>query len=72
MRNAQTNDALVKTLDRQLARKALKKNTNHKSTALEPQLPFPQLVEKIHLDDFNRTHIDRQKRHKLQFFLVHK
>ena len=48
MRNAQMNDALVKALDQQLARIALKKIANHKSTALEPQLPFSQLVEKIH------------------------
>ena len=48
MRNAQMNDALVKALDPQLARVALKKIPNHKSTALEPQLPIAQLVEKIH------------------------
>ena len=40
------NDALFNELDPQLARKALKKVANHKSTALEPQLPFAQLVEK--------------------------
>ena len=61
MRNAQMNDALVKALDPQLARIALKKIANHKSTALEPQLPFAQLVEKIHQEDITRTHIDRHK-----------
>ena len=40
MQNAQMNDALVKALDPQLARIAHKKIANHKSTALEPQLPF--------------------------------
>ena len=34
MRNAQMNDALVKALDPQLARIALKKIANHKSNAL--------------------------------------
>ena len=48
MRNAQLNDAVVKALDPQLARVALKKIANHKSTALEPQLPFAQFVEEIH------------------------
>ena len=61
MQNAQMNDALVKALDPQLARIALIKIANHKSTALEPQLPFAQLVEKIHQDYITRTHIDRQK-----------
>ena len=46
MRNAQMNDALVKILDPQLARIALKKIANHKSTALEPQLLFAQLIKK--------------------------
>ena len=46
MRNAQMNDALVKALDPQLARIAFKNIANHKSTALEPQLPFAQLVNK--------------------------
>ena len=46
MRNAQTNDTLVKALDPQLARKAIKKIANIKSAALQPQLPFAQLVEK--------------------------
>ena len=59
MQNAQINDALVKALDPQLARIALKKIANHKSTALEPELPFAQLVEKIHQEDITRTHIDR-------------
>ena len=46
MQNAQMNDALVKALDLQLAEIALEKIANHKSTALEPQLPFAQFVEK--------------------------
>ena len=37
MRIAQLIDALAKALDLQLARIALKKIANHKSTALEPQ-----------------------------------
>ena len=61
MRNAQMNDALVKALDPKLARMALKKIANHKSTALEPQLPFAKLVEKTHQEDITRTHIDRHK-----------
>ena len=61
MRNAQMNDALVKALDPQLARTALKKIANHQSTALEPQLPRAQLVEKIHQEDITRTHFDRHK-----------
>ena len=61
MRNAKMNDALVKALDPQLARIALKKIANHKFNALEPQLPFAQLVEKIHQEDITRTHIDRHK-----------
>ena len=55
------NDALVKALDPQLARKALKKVANCKSIALETQLPFAQLVERIHQEDITRTHIDRHK-----------
>ena len=46
MRNAQMNDALVKALDPQLGRVALKMIANQKFPALEPQLPFAQLVEK--------------------------
>ena len=61
MRNAQMIDALVKALGPQLARITLKKILNHKSTALEPQLPFAQLVEKIHQEVITRTHIDRHK-----------
>ena len=61
MRNAQMNEALVKALDPQLARIALKKIANHKSTALEPQLPFAQLVEKIHQEEITRTHTDKHK-----------
>ena len=37
------NDALVKAVGSQLARIALKKIAIHKSTALEPKLPFAQL-----------------------------
>ena len=51
MRNAQMNAALVKALDPQLARIALKKIANHKSTTLELQSSFAQLVEKIHQED---------------------
>ena len=61
IRNAQKNDALVKALDPQLARIALKKIANHKSTALEPQLPFAELVEKKHQEDIIKNHIDRHK-----------
>ena len=61
MRNAQMNYALFKVLDPQLAKIALKKISNHKSTALEQQLPFAQLVEKIHQEDNTRTHTDRHK-----------
>ena len=62
IRNAQMNDALFKALDPQLARIALTKIiANHKSNALEPQLPFAHLVEKIHQEDIGRTHIDRHK-----------
>ena len=61
MGNAQMNDALDKALDPQLALIALKKIANQKSTALEPHLPFAQLVEKIHQEDITRTHIDRHK-----------
>ena len=55
------NGALVKILDPQLVRLTLKKIANQKSTALEPKLPFAQLVEKIHQEDTTRTHIDRHK-----------
>ena len=59
IRNAQMDDALFKALDPQLARIALKKIfANHKSTALEPKLPFADLVEKIHEEDVTRTNID--------------
>ena len=58
MRNTQMNDALVKTLDSQLVRIALKKIACLKLTALEPQIPFDQLVDKIHLEDITGTHID--------------
>ena len=61
MRNAKMNDAFVKALDPLLARIALKKIANHKSIELEAQLPFAQLVDKIHQEDITRTHIDRQK-----------
>ena len=66
MRNAQMNDALVKALDPQLARIALKKIADQKSTTLESQLPFAQLIEKIHQEDITRTHIDR---HELNILL---
>ena len=55
------NEALVKALDKHLARMALKKIANHKSTALKPQLPFAQLVEKVHQQYITRTHIERHK-----------
>ena len=61
MQNAQTNDALVKGLDPQIARIALKKIASHKSTALEPQLPFAPLVKKIHQEDITRAHYERHK-----------
>ena len=61
MRNAQMNDALVEALDPELTRIALKKIANKKSTALEPQLPFAKLVEKILQEDITRMHIDRHK-----------
>ena len=55
------NDALVKALDAKLARIALEKIANYNLTALEPQLPFAQVVEKINQDDTTRTHINRHK-----------
>ena len=61
-------DALVKALDPQLARITLKKFVNHKSTALEPQRPFAQLVEKIHQENITRTHIDRHKLNTMSTF----
>ena len=64
MRNAQINDALVKALDPQRARIALanhKEVADHKSTALEPKLPFAQIDEQINQEDIKRTHIDRHK-----------
>ena len=61
MQSAQMNDALVKALDPQLARIALKKIAIRKPTALEPQLPFAQIVKKIHREDITRTRIDRHK-----------
>ena len=48
-RGVQMNDAVVIKI------------ANHKSTALEPQLLFTQLSEKIHQEDITRTHIDRKK-----------
>ena len=50
------NDFLVKALDPQLAIIALKKVANHKSTALEPQFPFAQLVEK-NIKKISQQHI---------------
>ena len=61
MRNAQMNDARARALDPQLAPIALKNIPNHKSATLEPQLPFPHLIEKIHQKDITRTHTDRHK-----------
>ena len=61
MRDAHLNDALVKALDPQLARIALRKIAKQESTALEPQFKFAQLVEKIHQEEITRTHIDRHK-----------
>ena len=61
MRNAQMYDALVKALDPQLARIALKKIANHKSTALEAPLPFAQVIETIHQEQITRTPIDKHK-----------
>ena len=58
MRNAQMNDALVKALDPQLARIALKKTANQKFNALVSRLPFERLVEKIHQENITRTHTD--------------
>ena len=58
---AQMNKALVKALDPHLARIALKMIANHKSTASEPQLPFAQLVEKIHQMLITRRHLNRRK-----------
>ena len=55
------NDSLVKTLDPQITRIALEKIANRKSTALEPQLPLAQLVEKIYQEDITRTNTDRHK-----------
>ena len=60
-RNAQMIDPLVKALDPQLARIALKKIAKHKSIALVAQLPFAQLVEEVYHEDITRTHIDRHK-----------
>ena len=78
MRNAQINDALVRELDPQLARMALKKTATDKSTALEQQFLFPQLIEKLHQEDITRTQIDRYKlntnftfsRHLITFPLI--
>ena len=61
MKNAQMNDSLVKTLDPQLARTLPKKIANHKSTALETQLPLAQLIEKIYQEDNTRIHMDRHE-----------
>ena len=62
MRNAQMKDALLKALDPQLARIALKKIANPKSTALKPQFPFAQLVKKNTSRRYHKnTHIDRHK-----------
>ena len=68
MWNAHMNDALVKALDPQLARIELKNIANHKSTALEQQLLFAQLVENIAQKDITRTHIDRHKLNTISAF----
>ena len=60
MRNAQMNDALVKALDPQLARIALKKIANRKSTT--PSTTSNCTTgRKLHQEDITRTHIDRHK-----------
>ena len=68
MTNAQINDALVKELDPQSTRLTVKKVADHKSTALEPQLPFAHLVEKTRQDDITKTHIDRHKKTQIPLF----
>ena len=55
------NDAMVRALDPQLARIALKKITDHKPRALERPLPFAYLVEKLHHEDITRTLTDSHK-----------
>ena len=71
MRMAQLNDALVKALDPQLARIALKKISNLQPIAMEPQLPFAQVVEKIHQEYITGTHIDRHKiKYKFHLFTL--
>ena len=52
------NELFVKAHDPQLDRIAPKKIAHNKSTALEPELPFAQLVQKIHQEDITKTHID--------------
>ena len=61
MRTALMNDALFRVPDPQLAGIALNKFSKHGSTALEPRLPFSQLVEKIHHEDITITQIGRHK-----------
>ena len=58
MSNAQLNDALVIGVASQLARIALKKMANHKSTEMKPQTPSAELVEKMHEEGNIRTHFD--------------
>ena len=47
MRIAKMNDALLIAIDTQLARFAIEKIANLKSTASEPLLPIAQLVEQF-------------------------
>ena len=61
MWKAPMNDELVKTLNPQLAKLVLKKIANLKQTAMEPQLPFAQIMEKIHQKDVTKTHNDSRK-----------
>ena len=59
VQNAQLNDAPVNATNTQLARIALKKIANYKSTALE--FPLAHFLGKIHQEDITRTDIDRYK-----------
>ena len=57
MYNAQMNEAPVNALDSQLARIALKMIANQISTAIEPRLPFAQLIEKYIKNIYTLKHI---------------
>ena len=50
------NDALVKELDPQLARAAFTEIGNHKSTALDQQLPIAQLIGKVKIKKTSRKY----------------